>query len=186
MSPRLIFALALSLALHASLVFPELLGRLAAAPPRRALQATLRLPPMPETPPAEPLLKNTIDTEQTPPKQQPPPAPKQQPPPALKPPPPATPPAKPKTAAKREVQVAQRKLSQHLFYPPEAVARGIEGEVRLIVKLSADGAVENVSIAASSGHPLLDNAAIKAAYAMGRLTGATSRELILPVIFQLQ
>lgn len=178
MSPRLIFALALSLALHASLVFPELLGRLAAAPPRRALQATLRLPPMPETPPAEPLLKNTIDTEQTPPKQQPPPA--------LKPPPPATPPAKPKTAAKREVQVAQRKLSQHLFYPPEAVARGIEGEVRLIVKLSADGAVENVSIAASSGHPLLDNAAIKAAYAMGRLTGATSRELILPVIFQLQ
>lgn len=179
MSPRLIFALALSLTLHASLVFPELLGRLAAAPPRPALQATLRLPPKPETPPpAEPLLKNTIDTEQTPPKQQPPPA--------LKPPPPATPPAKPKTAAKREIQIAQKKLSKFQFYPTEAVARGIEGEVRLIVKLSADGAVENVSIAASSGHPLLDNAAIKAAYAMGRLTGATSRELILPVVFRLQ
>lgn len=179
MSPRLIFALALSLTLHASLVFPELLGRLAAAPPRPALQATLRLPPKPETPPpAEPLLKNTIDTEQTPPKQQPPPA--------LKPPPPATPPAKPKTAAKREIQIAQKKLSKFQFYPTEAVARGIEGEVRLIVKLSADGAVENVSIAASSGHPLLDNAAIKAAYAMGALTGVSSRELILPVIFQLQ
>ena len=179
MSPRLIFALALSLALHGGLVVPDLVKRLAVAPPRPALQAVLRLPPKPETPPpAEPLLKNTIDTEQTPPKQQPPPA--------LKPPPPATPPAKPKTAAKREIQIAQKKLSKFQFYPTEAVARGIEGEVRLIVKLSADGAVENVSIAASSGHPLLDNAAIKAAYAMGALTGVSSRELILPVIFQLQ
>lgn len=171
MSPRLIFALALSLALHASLVLPDLLGRLAAARPRPALQAVLRLPPKPETPPpAEPLLKNTIDPEEAPP--------------AVKPQP--TPPAKAKTVAKREVQAAQRKLSEHLFYPPEAIARGIEGEVRLILKLSADGAVDNVSIAASSGYPLLDNAAIKAAYAMGSLTGASSRELILPVIFRLQ
>lgn len=179
MSPRLIFALALSLALHLGLVLPDLLGRRLAAPPRPPLQAALRLPPKPETPPAEPLLKNTIDPEETPPAIKPPP-------PAVKPPPQAAPQAKPKVTAKREVQIAQKKLSQHLFYPPEAIARGIEGEVRLIVKLSADGAVENVSIAASSGHPLLDNAAIKAAYAMGRLTGATSRELILPVIFQLQ
>ena len=173
MSPRLILALALSLALHAALVLPDLLGRLAVAPPRPPLQAALRLPPKPETIPAEPLLKNTIDAEQAPPEEKPPP-------------PVAPPPAKPRAAAKREVQIAQRKLSQHLFYPPEAVARGIEGEVRLILKLSADGSVDSVSIAASSGHPLLDNAAVKAAYAMGRLTGATSRELILPVIFRLQ
>lgn len=173
MSPRLIFALALSLALHGGLVVPDLVKRLVVAPPRPALQAVLRLPPIPEAASAEPLLKNTIDPEEAPP--------------AVKsPPPPAAPQAKPKAVAKREVQVAQRKLSQHLFYPPEAVARGIEGEVRLIVKLSAEGAVESVSVAASSGHPLLDNAAIKAAYAMGRLTGATSRELILPVIFRLQ
>lgn len=172
MSPRLIFALALSLALHGGLVVPDLVKRLAVAPPRPALQAVLRLPPAPEAIPAEPLLKNTIDPEEAPP--------------PVKPPPKTAPQAKPKAVAKREVQVAQRKLSEHLFYPPEAVARGIEGEVRLIVKLSADGAVESVSIAASSGHPLLDNAAIKAAYAMGQLTGASSRELILPVIFQLQ
>ncbi|MBS1227216.1 MAG: TonB family protein [Proteobacteria bacterium] len=177
MSPRLIFALALSLALHASLVLPDLLGRLAVARPRPALQAVLRLPPKPEAPPpAEPLLKNTMDPEETPPEPMQPP----------KPAPKTTKPTAPKVVAKREVQVAQRKISEHLFYPPEAIARGIEGEVRLIVKLSADGAVEDVSIAASSGHPLLDNAAIKAAYAMGRLTGASSRELILPVIFRLQ
>ena len=176
MSPRLIFAIALSLALHAGLVFPDLLKRLSVAPPRPALQAVLRLPPTPAAPPAEPLLKNTIDTEEAAPEPQQPPPPAPQ----------TTPPKPPKMVAKREVQAAQRKLSQHVYYPPEAVDRGLEGEVRLIVKLSADGEVDTVSIAASSGHPLLDNAAIKAAYAMGRLTGASSRELILPVIFRLQ
>lgn len=172
MSPRLILALAFSLALHASLVAPGLLGRLAVAPPPPALQAVLRLPPTTEMPPAESLLKNTLDPEDAPPE--------------VKPAPAQPPQAKPISVAKREVRAAQRKLSEHLFYPPEAIARGIEGEVRLIVRLSADGSVENVGIAASSGHPALDNAAIKAAYAMGRLTGASSRELILPVIFRLE
>lgn len=176
MPSRLVIAFALSLALHGALLLPDLLKRLAVAPPPPALQATLRLPPKPEPPP-EPLLKNTLDeeTEEKPPS----------PPPKALPPPQKTAPTQ-KPAAKREVQAAQRKLSQHLFYPPEAVARGIEGEVRLILKLSASGAVEEVDVAASSGHKILDNAAIKAAYAMGQLTGATSRELILPVVFRLQ
>ncbi|WP_422899251.1 TonB family protein [Propionivibrio sp.] len=174
MSPRLILALALSLALHGGLFLPDILKRLSVAPPPPALQATLRLPPMVPDVPFEPLLKNTIDTEEAPQVAEP------------QPPSPVTPQPKPKTAAKREVQVAQRKLSKHLFYPPEAVARGLEGEVRLILKLSADGSVDDVNIAASSGYPILDNAAIKAAYAMGKLTGATSRELILPVIFRLE
>lgn len=169
MPPRLILALALSLALHGVLIFPDLLKRFSAAPPRPALQATLRLPPQAEIA-SDTLLKNTLDREEAP---------------AVEKTPIPEPRSSPKLA-KREVQAAQRKLSEHLFYPPEAIARGIEGEVRLILKLSADGAVDDVSIAASSGHALLDNAAIKAAYAMGRLTGARSRELILPVIFRLQ
>ncbi len=172
MPPRLILAFALSLAMHGVLFLPDLLKRFTVAPPRPALQASLRLPPKAETQPAGPLLKNTIDAEEAPR--------------AARPPPVATPKLAPRPAARKEVQAAQRKLSEHLFYPPEAVARGIEGDVRLILKLSADGAVEEVSIAASSGHASLDNAAIKAAYAMGRLTGATSRELILPVIFRLE
>lgn len=173
---RLLTALAFSLALHATVVLPDLLGRLTVARPAPALRAVLRPPPETppsETPPAEPLLKDTLAPEEAPPK------PESKPKPAAK----AT---TPQAVAKREVQAAQRKLSQHVYYPPEAVARGLEGEVRLIVKLSANGEVDDVSVAASSGHPLLDNAAIKAAYAMGRLTGATSRELILPVIFRLQ
>ena len=176
MSRRLILALALSLALHGGLLLPDALKRLTAAPPPAALQATLRLPPRPETPAAEPLLKNTLDTDESPEKAKAPSVP------------PATekPSPKPRAQLKREVQVAQKKLAQHLFYPPEAVARGIEGEVRLIITLTDDGSIADVNVAASSGHPILDNAAIKAAYATGRLSGATSRELILPVIFRLQ
>ena len=126
---------------------------------------------MPQMPP-ESLLKNTLDPEENTPE--------------VNKPSPAMLPLPSKNTVKREVQTAQRKLSEHLYYPPEAIAQGIEGEVRLILKLSADGAVEDINIAASSGHPVLDQAAIKAAYAMGKLVGATSHELILPVIFRLQ
>ena len=169
---RLTLALALSLALHGSLLLPDILKRPPVAPPPPALQALLRLPPKPEAEPAEPLLKNTLDNEDAPPVAKVPPPPVQQ--------------AKPAGTLRRDVQVAQKKLSKTQFYPPQAVEQGIEGDVRLILKLAADGSVDDVGIAASSGHPILDNAAIKAAYAMGKLTGVTSRELILPVIFRLQ
>lgn len=176
MPSRLVIAFALSLALHGALLLQDLLKRLAATPRPPALQATLRLPP---PPPAEALLKNTLDAESPPRSEPPPPPPKPM-------PVSSTPTPAPKAVAKREVQVAQRKLSRHLFYPPEAIARGLEGEVRLILKLSASGAIDDVLVAAGSGHALLDNAAIRAAYAMGQLPGVTTRELILPVIFRLQ
>ena len=172
MSLRLITAFALSLVLHGGLLLPDILKRLSVAPPRPALQATLRLPPKREEPPAEPLLKDTIATEDTPE--------------VAKTPPPAPAPPTKNALVKREVQEAQRKMSQYVYYPPEAVTHGIEGEVRLILKFATDGSVEDVVLAASSGHPILDNAAIKAAYAMGKLTGVTSRELILPVSFRLE
>ena len=178
MPPRLIIAFALSLALHGSLLLPDILKRLPAARPHPALQATLRLPPMPEPipQPTEPLLKDTIAQDDAIPVEEPPP------------PPPSPTPAKQSTkdTLKRDVQIARKKLSKTQFYPPEAIAQNIEGDVRLIIKLSDSGSVDDVIVASSSGHAILDNAAIKAAYAMGKLTGVTSRELILPVIFRLE
>ena len=178
MPSRLTLALVLSLALHGSLLLPEALQR-PAEPPQAALQAVLRLPPKPETPPAEPLLKNTLDDQE-----------KRvdtvEAPPASKPAPVAKPQPKPKPAVKPEIQAAQKKLSQHLYYPPEAISRGIEGEVRLLIILTEDGGIDDVRLAASSGYPILDNAAIKAAYAAGKFSSTPSRELILPVIFRLQ
>ena len=172
---RLLLAFAVSLLLHGAAFLPEIVARRPPpAPP--PLQARLAVPP-PAPEPAEALLKNTLDAET--------PAPEVQ---------PARPPAPPQAAShvlsrptpKKDVQAAQRKLSQHVFYPPEAVARGLEGEVRLIVKLAADGQIDDVLLAASSGHALLDNAAIRAAYAMGTLAGTSGRELIVPVYFRLQ
>lgn len=174
MPSRLILALALSLVLHAVVLFPDAV-KFAAPPAQPPLEASLRLPA--KTPPRaeEPLLKDTVSTD----------------PPAVKPPPasrPATPagPTLSKAAAKRQVESARRKLSQHVYYPPDAVARGLEGEVRLLLRVSDDGSITDVSIAASSGHAILDQAAVKAAYAMGKVNWVQSRELILPVVFRLE
>ena len=91
-----------------------------------------------------------------------------------------------RAAARHQIEAAQRKLSQHLYYPPAAVARGLEGEVRLLLTIADDGSITDVVVAASSGHALLDQAAVKAAYTMGRIDWANSREFILPVIFRLE
>lgn len=175
MSLRLLPALVLSLLLHAGVLWwPGI--EFSAALPRPLLEATLRLPAKPPPVSDEALLKNTLAAVPTPPASKPPPLPS------------VTRAASPlaRATARRQVEAAQRKLSQHLYYPPAAVAGGIEGEVRLILKLSDDGSIVDVDVAASSGHILLDQAAIKAAYAMGRVNWAPSRELILPVIFRLE
>lgn len=172
MPSRLILALALSLAVHASLLLPG--ARLFGVPPQRPLlEASLQLPPPPGS--SDALLKNTLAADEPPVKHRPP-APS-----ASRAAPPLA-----KAAPRHQIEAAQRKLSQHLYYPPEAVARGIEGEVRLILILAEDGSITEVNIASSSGHPLLDKAAVKAAYAMGSVNWAHSREMILPVIFRLE
>jgi protein TonB len=165
MRPRLIFAFAFSLTLHAALLAPDLGRRPAPVPIQvelRALRPALEQPEL--------LLKNTIDSDEAK---------------RIEAAPPPKPAPTTHSAPKREVQVAQRKLSQHLFYPADAVNQGIEGEVRLIVRVSADGAISDVKVGASSGHAILDNAAIRAAYAMGNLSAGEARELIVPVIFRL-
>ncbi|MEF8722719.1 energy transducer TonB [Candidatus Accumulibacter phosphatis] len=176
MPPRLILALALSLALHASLLLPEAFKR-SPAPPPPILQAMLRLPVKPPQVSAEPLLKNTLASTESPPVVKPPPPPKV--------PTPRRPPTT-KASTRHEVEAAQRKLSEHLYYPEEAVARGIEGEVRLILTVSDNGSITDVHVGVSSGHAILDKAAERAAWAMGKVNWAYSRELILPVIFRLE
>ncbi len=84
------------------------------------------------------------------------------------------------------VQKAQRKLSRHMYYPPEAIDQGWEGEVRLLLRLTEEGRILSVSVAASSGFPVLDQAALAAARAMGQIPEVGVKELLLPVIFRLQ
>lgn len=186
---RLGTAYLLSILLHTLVLGAEYWQRPAAPPPEIAtprLELRLRTP-------APALLKNTLsepEAELTPP--------------APPPPPPSAPtshrhspanvPAKqltpkpPEKPARAAIERAQRQLSQHLYYPEAAIAQGLEGEVRLLLVLAADGEITDVDLAASSGHRLLDQAAIRAAWAMGQLSGdgRASRELLLPVIFRLQ
>jgi len=55
-------------------------------------------------------------------------------------------------------------LSDNAFpeYPPAAVAQRLEGTVLLRLWIDATGQVQRVELASSSGHPLLDAAAVKA------------------------
>lgn len=85
----------------------------------------------------------------------------------------------PAAARQPRIDNAQR------FYPPEAVARGIEGETILLLRYSADGALLDAKIARSSGHAILDQAALRAVRATPRSTEGP-REVLFPVTFALR
>ena len=160
---RLALSLLVSLLLHAAL-----LGTPFSAPGAPALPPLEVSLPEPvtsraERPAAEPLLKDTLAEAEAP-------APR----------PPRRPGNGPAAAS------AGRKLAGHVYYPPEAVAAGLEGEVRLLVVLDAGGRIVDVSVAASSGHTVLDAAAQRAAWATGRVDGGGKREMLLPVVFRLR
>ena len=166
---RFLFALAASLALHLALLgLGQQQGKV--SPRNTAISARL-LPPA-TVRPQDALMKDTL-AERSEPKD----AQAQ----------PRRGDAKGRSPAPRSPEAAaQRKLSEVLFYPPEAVARGLEGEVRLLLTLDKDGAIRDAQVAASSGHKLLDDAALRAAFAMGSLPRAEAREVILPVVFRLR
>jgi periplasmic protein TonB len=171
-SARLCLALTVSLLLHLALMA----GRLPTAAPVEPtrLDVTLAIPqPMEETP-ADPgiLEKNTIATEEMPPPSPPPPKPL-----------PAQRPARMKAP---EEQRALRKLSEHILYPQTAVDAGHEGTVHLLLKLDAGGNILHASVAAGSGHPELDHAALQAALRAGRLNTGGRVDVILPITFRLQ
>ncbi len=47
-------------------------------------------------------------------------------------------------------------------YPPEAAAAGISGVVRILFVINRDGSLKEVRVLESSGHPILDKAAVRA------------------------
>lgn len=76
-------------------------------------------------------------------------------------------------------------------YPIEARRRGLEGTVMLRVEVLEDGTVGNVSIITSTGHQLLDQAAVEAVkkwhFDPARMNGQPQRcEVQLPVRFVLK
>lgn len=175
-SPRIGLALTLSVLLHLALLAGHL-PTVAPTPPMR-LEARLMVPETPAPPeektaPAPEILeKNTIAPE----------APE---PPKTVPSPPL-PAGKPGRLKSGEEQQALRKLSEHILYPQTAVDAGHEGTVHLLLKLDPTGLILHASVAAGSGHPELDHAALQAALRAGRLNGGGRSEIIMPITFRLQ
>lgn len=171
---RLCLALTISVLFHLAL----LAGRLPASAPRQPVRLDVKLavpPAVPEeAPAADPALleKNTIAQEE--------------PPPALKPPPRSSQAHAPARLQAPAEQRALRKLSEHVLYPQAAVDAGLEGTVHLLLRLDTAGSILHASIAASSGHPELDHAAVQAALRSGRLNTGGLTEVILPITFRLQ
>lgn len=172
---RLLVALALSLTLHLLPALPELIFapkmRSTAAPP---LSATLRSPPPPAATPEQLPLR----------------LPEQ-----AKPKPKVTPPNKPEPKAGSDTpQTWTQAVRQHLkkldtlgqFYPPEAIARGQQGDVVVLLIVDAAGNVVAARIEQGSGHPLLDDAALRAVRSLRSLPADAPREALLPVRFRLR
>lgn len=171
-SARICLALTVSLLLHLAL----LAGRLpAAAPPKPPrIEARLLIPEaMPEAQPdPEVFEKNTLAPETRMPEPSP-----------AKPKTPATQPSRLKA---NDEQRALRKLSEHILYPQAAIDAGHEGTVHLLLKLDAHGSLLHASVAAGSGYPELDHAALQSALRAGRLNAGGRTEIILPITFRLQ
>lgn len=60
-------------------------------------------------------------------------------------------------------------------YPYMALKRHLEGTTKITTTISASGAITNVSVSSSSGHSVLDEAAVAAAYAVGSYPNPTGK-----------
>jgi protein TonB len=172
-----LLALAASLLLHLSPLLAGLVAEVRAPTPPPPLQATLRPPPAPLPPPPPLSLPE-------PPK----PAAARPAPPR---PPAAAPVRKPPAAAATTWTQA---VNQHfkdlqergLFYPEEAIARGLEGEVLVLIVIDEGGRVVAARLEQGSGHRILDDAALRAVRSLRSLPADAPRDALLPVRFLLR
>ncbi|MBL8428518.1 MAG: TonB family protein [Dechloromonas sp.] len=174
---RLFAALALSLSLHLLPLLPDFNfdqnARSTAAP----LTAELRVLP---APPAAPPLSLP---EQPKPASEP--TPKTPKPAAAKPTEKAHPSSP--TTWTQTVREHLRKLDRAgQFYPAEAIVRGLEGEVLVLLIIDQAGNVSAARVEQSSGHAILDDAALRAVRALQSLPDDAPRQVVLPVRFRLK
>ncbi len=143
-------------------------------PPPPPMAASLRPPPVEPLPPPPPL---TLP-------EQPKPAP-------VKPlPEKRKPPEKPVKAPKTWTQAVKQHLKKlddaGQFYPQEAIARGLEGEVLVLIVIDESGHVSGARVEQGSGHRILDDAALRAVRSLRSLPADAPREALLPVRFRLR
>ena len=175
-SRRLLAALALSILFHALPFAADFWPRPAVPAPRPLLAELRPTPPPPPAPlPAPPPL-----ILPDPPRPQP----------AAAPPKPHAEPLRPPAPARNWQEAVKRQIKQlddaGLFYPEEAIARGQQGEALVLLILDEAGNAVAARLEQSSGHPLLDQAALRAARALRSLPADAPRETLIPIRFRLR
>jgi protein TonB len=180
-------AFALSLVLHAAVLIwgARLLSALPSIDrqPDPALKVRLVEPPAVASPAPQPELLIRQDTPReaiSPPLQKSPPR-------LARAPDPLRPaPAGAQALAGEAARKAGEQIAKELFYPPEAIERGLEGEALVLLFLDESGNAIAARIEASSGHAILDAAAVRAARTLKSLPANAPREALLPVRFRLR
>jgi protein TonB len=90
-------------------------------------------------------------------------------------------------ASAAEVASLSASIGRALVYPSLARRRGWEGVVRLSFTLFADGTLAGLAVVASSGHDLLDQAALAAVRAAAPFPApGVDVRVTLPLQFRLQ
>lgn len=84
------------------------------------------------------------------------------------------------------IRQASEQVARSLLYPPEAIARGLEGETLVLLFLDEAGNAVAARVERGSGHAILDEAAVRAAKTVRSLPGGAAREVLLPVRFRLR
>lgn len=176
---RLFAALALSLTLHLLPFLPNFDFGQKKPPTVASIVAELRPPPEAAAPPL------------TLPEQPKPAAP--EPPKASTPEKPAKPHPEPKHDA-RAPKTWTQAVREHLkkldaagqFYPAEAIAQGLQGEVDVLLIIDEAGKVVAARVEQGSGHAILDEAALRAVRSLQSLPADAPRQVVLPVRFRLR
>ena len=68
----------------------------------------------------------------------------------------------------------------------EAIARGLEGEVQVLLVIDENGQVVATRLEQGSGHAILDEAALRAARSLKSLPADAPRQTVLPIPFRLK
>lgn len=183
---RLLAAYLASVALHLLPAIPTLLAnKPQASPPAKPAVFDVALRP-PALPPVPDLKLTPPQPEATPPHQPSKPKPSKPQLPA-QPAPVRKPPAQRLQPWTEQVRQHLRKLDQAgQFYPAEAIQRGIQGEVEVLMVLDELGKVVAARVERGSGHAILDEAALRAIRSLSAVAADAPRQVVLPVRFRLK
>jgi protein TonB len=72
------------------------------------------------------------------------------------------------------------------FYPAEAIAQGLQGQVDVLLVIDETGKVVAARVEQGSGHAILDEAALRAVRSLQSLPADAPRQVVLPVRFRLR